>query len=104
MAPPLNTTCHFLDTAPPELRNNVYAFVFVPYQSKNAVELTSASSPSKNLLLTCKQTHAEAKGMYRAAHRGYWSKMQFTVTFPENRKGQSVYHGYLGHSSRKPRD
>lgn len=61
----------FLDKLPAEIRNNIYSLVLSPDKRTDLVELKEATPPSKNLMLTCKQIHAEAAGMYRAAYRAF---------------------------------
>jgi len=59
----------------PELRNQIYEQAFAVPQT--SVDLMKASPPSKALLLVCRQTYQEAKGLYNEAYRRYWNETDF---------------------------
>lgn len=56
---------NFLEKLPAEMRNNIYELVITADRPDEEVEIKQARPLSKNILLTCKQVHAEARGMYR---------------------------------------
>lgn len=88
-----STKYQFLGVAPPEIRNYIYQLAFSTPDSK--IELDTASPPSKALLLTCRQVYAEAKNVYRAAYRDFWSKTHFYVSLPTGRDETGAHDQYL---------
>ena len=73
-----------LKSMPPEIRNRIYTFTFA-LELDAKVELLDAKPPLKALLLTCRQIYEEAKHMYGAAHRQFWSITQFQISLPETK-------------------
>lgn len=69
-------------TLPPEIRNRIYDLAFA--NPTTSVNLLEAAPPSKNLVVACRQIHAESKHMYRAAYRAYWSDTHFTLIGNKN--------------------
>ena len=74
-----NTKCALL-TLPAELRNKIYALV---YPCAGTVELLNSdllksgtATPSKALLMTCRQIYEEARYVYCAV----WDETEFTIT------------------------
>lgn len=61
---------------PAELRNCIWELAFT---SPSSVDFLNTGPPSKSLLLTCRQVHSEAKGLYNAGFRAYWSTTLFTI-------------------------
>lgn len=79
MTPASEGTCRLLTIAP-ELRNKIYELAFTGDDaSGKMVDPFEASPPSKNLLLACRQTYEEARGIQRTAYRAYWSTTRFLV-------------------------
>ncbi|TKA56769.1 hypothetical protein B0A55_12378 [Friedmanniomyces simplex] len=68
---------------PPELRNQIYEFVFsFAKDSKCPTDLLSAAPPSKAPPLTCKTINSEAALLYKYEYRQYWSATNFELTVP----------------------
>ena len=63
---------------PPELRNRIYDLVFHKERGNND-RLAHAGSPSKALLLTCRQVFREARHMYAVSRRRYWAWTSFSA-------------------------
>lgn len=76
--------CH-LKRLPAELRNNIYESVFdFP---ENGMKTLYANAPfSKSLILTCREIHDEAAGIYKSTYRKYWSTSHFTIQGRNPRK------------------
>ncbi|KAK3623564.1 hypothetical protein LTR56_021527 [Elasticomyces elasticus] len=56
-----------------ELRNTIYEMVFWPTSSRERTDLLTATPPSKEIRLTCRQVNEEARGLYHTAYRSYWA-------------------------------
>ncbi|KAK5744206.1 hypothetical protein LTR17_002236 [Elasticomyces elasticus] len=69
--------CRLLTVAP-EIRNKIYELALYD-NNEGLVDLLSAGSPSKNLLLSCHQVYEEAKGIHAEAYRRYWSETNFVL-------------------------
>ncbi|KAK3617667.1 hypothetical protein LTR56_025134 [Elasticomyces elasticus] len=65
-------------TIPPEIRNQIYDFVFKP--GVGAVALLDARPPSKALPLLCRKIYNEVQFLHKAAYRAYWRDTQFTIS------------------------
>ncbi|KAK4619186.1 hypothetical protein CLAFUW4_12234 [Fulvia fulva] len=73
-----NTACPFFDKLPAELRLDIYELAFSSNTDSEAEEdLRAVKPPSRNILLTCKNAHSEAHGLYKTAYRRYWSSTKF---------------------------
>lgn len=68
-----------LKSMPPEIRNRIYESTFCPDPDRK-IELSQTALHHKALLLTCRQMHDEAKGIYNATCRHFWSSSKFWVT------------------------
>lgn len=79
--------CHFFDKLPPELRNEVYKLAFASDDDSKGIRLIDAAPPSKALIVTCRQTHAESAKLYKAMYRDYWRTNKFLIE-------ESVSYGY----------
>ncbi|KAK4895289.1 hypothetical protein LTR27_006632 [Elasticomyces elasticus] len=75
-APPTQQTSKLLTIAP-ELRNSIYELVFT--KPPGPTDLLTASQPTSNLRLVCKQTRCEARGLWLTANRDYWTTTTFTI-------------------------
>ena len=65
---------------PPELRNNIYEFVYTRDTSKDVkVDLRTATPPSSALLLSCRQINSEARSPYRSSYRKFWTETSFVL-------------------------
>lgn len=76
---------------PAEIRNQIYAYAMTPNFGQTASDendatdpLTSlaaaaSTAPSKSLLLTCGRVYNEAREMFTAAQRRFWSSHIFTI-------------------------
>ncbi|KAK4616171.1 hypothetical protein CLAFUW4_09742 [Fulvia fulva] len=64
---------------PAELRNEIFELAFTTDNHEDSIDLCRAIHPSKSLLLTCHQVHAEALQIYQDAYRKYWSENTFTI-------------------------
>ena len=62
---------------PAELRNQIFELSFT--SNKVTDDFFRANPPSKALLMTCRQIHAECKGMYDIAYRSYWMNTKFSI-------------------------
>ncbi|KAK4895297.1 hypothetical protein LTR27_006640 [Elasticomyces elasticus] len=78
-------SCRLLTIAA-ELRNKIYELALNEVNI-GLVDLLSAGSPNKNLLLTCHQALDEAKGIYASACRRYWGETNFIL-----RRNGTRYH------------
>ncbi|KAK4496212.1 hypothetical protein PRZ48_012192 [Zasmidium cellare] len=77
--------CPFFDKLPVELRDEIYKLTFTPdHDEGKEVSLVDAAPPSKAVLMTCKQAHAEAAKLYKAMYQDYWRKTTFQIT-PDRR-------------------
>ncbi|KAK3655348.1 hypothetical protein LTR22_010233 [Elasticomyces elasticus] len=63
---------------PAELRNDIYELA-LSADSKEPIELLSASPPSNAMVTTCRQAYNEAASIYRAARLRYYSTNQFVI-------------------------
>ncbi|KAK4631801.1 hypothetical protein CLAFUW4_03448 [Fulvia fulva] len=68
---------------PAELRNSIYQLCVAQRQT-DPVDLRHATPPSKAFLLTCRQIHEEAQGLYRSAYRNYWRTLRFIIECGHN--------------------
>ena len=72
-------------TLPAELRNYIWELAFTPNSSGSPwfghddVNLLDARAPDKALLLTCRQTYNEARGMYILARTQFWQGTRFFI-------------------------
>ncbi|KAI6882141.1 hypothetical protein KC360_g5931 [Hortaea werneckii] len=67
---------------PPELRNEIYELVFFQEEDDDdyePVDLMHPSTPSKHLLLSCREIYREAKGIYKEAYRAFWEMSDFMI-------------------------
>ncbi|KAK4615938.1 hypothetical protein CLAFUW4_10265 [Fulvia fulva] len=65
---------------PPELRNNIYDFVFTLSPTSARVNIYEAAPPlSTDLLFTSHQIHNEALHSYRKAYKAWWLNTSFIV-------------------------
>ena len=72
--------CPLLDKLPPELRNQIYEYVFTSERSaRRNLYTAKMQRPWSNLLLTCQRIFAETKGMYEVARTSYWRENTFYV-------------------------
>lgn len=91
---------------PPELRNNIYTYVFYTKYSlpqfkwdeeHNAPKLNlkcaQPRAPPNELLRTCRSIYNESKGIYVRAKTQFWSDTTFTLTLPISPSHKSF--GYL---------
>lgn len=72
--------CYFYDKLPAELRNEIYILAFASSDDGRGVRLINAAPPSKALVMTCRQAHAESAKLYKAMYREYWRTNKFSVT------------------------
>ena len=78
---PSPTGCSFFDKLPAELRNEIYELSFTSDTgAEDTVEVSEATPPSKNLLLTSRRFHHEAHRIYLEAYRKYWRSTNFKIT------------------------
>ena len=72
-------------TLPPELRNSIWEMAFTsnsmgsPVCHHANVDLLDAQGPDKALLLTCRQTYKESRGMYALARSRFWQETRFSL-------------------------
>lgn len=79
---------------PAEIRNMIYQLALTTDDTDNEerdyIDLLDAHPPTKSLLLVCRGMNNEARGLYKAAYRAYWSKNSFiahrALEPPENNK------------------
>lgn len=65
---------------PAELRIHIYELVFTTGAGgMSPVDILHASGPSKALLLTSRQIYDEAGGIFKEAHRRYWTGGHFVL-------------------------
>lgn len=78
----LTAPCFFLDRLPAELRNGIYELAFETRRKDgNPTNLRRPKPPSKALLLSCRQVHQEARGLYLEAYKRYWEEGPFEFAF-----------------------
>ena len=86
--------CYFTSIAG-EVRNRIYDYTFTPpveqsvdrlfpaggiHQHERWLKIIEKTSPSRGLLLVCKQVYAEAEPVFRErCHQNYWMTTKFTV-------------------------
>ena len=64
----------------PELRNQVYEYVFTTDEATHKdLETAKSQRPWSDLLLTCQRIFAESNGIYRVARTAYWRESTFYV-------------------------
>lgn len=69
-----------LETLPPELRNQIYEYVFTSERStRRDIYAAVRKRPLSNLLLTCQRMFAEANGIYELAQTSYWRENTFYI-------------------------
>lgn len=68
--------CYFM-TIPGEIRNRIYDYVFTNNGGEGPVEVFKFSPPSNNIIMSCRQVYQEARELYKAAYRLYWSENDF---------------------------
>lgn len=72
--------CPLLEKLPPELRNQIYEYVFTSERSlRRNLYTATMKRPWCNLLLTCQRIFAETKGIYEVARTSYWRENTFYV-------------------------
>ncbi|TKA39058.1 hypothetical protein B0A54_09655 [Friedmanniomyces endolithicus] len=69
-----------LSRLPPEIRNEIWDLSFSG-TNREVDLLHDACPPSSNLLLTCRQMHAEAKGFWPGRREKYWRSTRFFIEF-----------------------
>ena len=80
MALASQATCPFFEKLPPELRNQIYEYVFTTEKSRHKALVTATfKRPESNVLLTCQRVFVEASGMFEVARTAYWKKSTFYV-------------------------
>ena len=88
------SSCRLLEL-PAELRNQIYELAFTTDQdSEGKVDLFAGKAPTKSLLLTCRQIHSEAHGIYNTAYRRFWKESDFVAsqrTLHKKRPGKKGY-------------
>lgn len=64
----------------PELRNQIYEYVFTTDEATHKdLETAKSRRPWSDLLLTCQRIFAESNGIYRVARTAYWRESTFYV-------------------------
>lgn len=71
--------CPLLDKLPAEMRNRIYEYVFATEDNgDDTIDLAAQDDPpSKNILRTCRQVHAEAAQLYKKTYQAYWTSKNF---------------------------
>ncbi|KAK0252323.1 hypothetical protein B0A54_14123 [Friedmanniomyces endolithicus] len=69
-----------LSRLPPEIRNEIWDLSFSG-TNREIDLLHDACPPSSNLLVTCRQIHAEAKGFWPGRWEKYWRSTSFFINF-----------------------
>lgn len=71
-----------LFSIPPELREQIYLFVFSPStDDAQPIDVLEAEPPNSAVLRACKQLNAEARHFYRVAYRDYWTSSSFILNY-----------------------
>ena len=74
------SACPLFAILPPEIRNQIYEYVFTTDSSTHRNLVTAKyNRPWSNLLLTCQRVFFESNGIYRTARITYWSGTTFYV-------------------------
>ena len=77
MAPLNSPSARSFLVLPPELRNIIYSNLYS--SAERPTDLFTAAPPTNALILVCRQTYLDARGLYRHAHRRYWTDTRFWV-------------------------
>lgn len=72
--------CPFFEKLPPELRNQIYEYVFTPEKSRHRALVTATfKRPESNFLLPCQRVFVEANCIFEVARTSYWKRSTFYV-------------------------
>jgi hypothetical protein len=80
MATVSQAECPLFEKLPPELRNQIYEYVFTSERPlRSNLYTANMKRPWSDLLLTCQRIFAETKGIYEVARTSYWRENIFYV-------------------------
>jgi hypothetical protein len=85
----LQAQCPFFEKLPPEIRNEIYEYVFTTNDPSSRQNLAKIERPCLTLLLTSQRIFAESSTIYESVRTAFWTESIFHI----HRGRQEVVNG-----------